>query len=924
VFLDELAQVSSPEQLEELLTRCREILHPGIVQTLAELAREQTRVNAQESLRTAEAALAVGRKIADPESEARGLRAKANSLWVLNQNRAAVELFDQAAALYRQCGNETEVGRTISSSLQALIRLGEYPRALEDAARAREIFTGAGDTLRLARLELNVANIHHRQDRYTQALEAYEKAYGQLVELRDTEAIAVALHNMAVCLIGLNDFPRALSTHERAREFSREHGMPAIAVQADYNISYLYYLRGEYSRALEGLRAASAAARQAGDAYHVALCALDSSEIYLELNMSGEAAEMAQEAFEQFQQLGMNYEAAKSLVNLAIAAGQPRSAARSLELFARARALFVEEKNPVWPSLIDLYQALVLYDAGRFSDARPLCAQALEFFRARGMGSKQVLCELLLARLDLQAGDPDAARAHCTAAVERLGTVEAPHLFYQASFLMGQIEESAGRAEEARSHYLSARQSMESLRSILRGEELKIAFMKNKLEVYEALIQLGDRSGAQIFDYMEQAKSRSLLDLFLEQPDRAQPGAAMKNLRDELNWYYHRIELEQTGPEEAPAGRIDELQNETRSREKALVRMMRAQAPASPEAVPSRAADEARAALGNDTVLVEYFRARDRILAAIVTREGVEIAPLAAAAEVAPVIRLLQFQFSKFNLGKDYIDAIRPSSLNATRTHLGELYQLLAAPIRHRLTGKRLVFAPHENLHNIPLHALHDGERYLIDSFAVSYAPSASIYASCCAQQVNTSGPSLVLALPDDYAPHIEEEAHTVVWTLPDAELFTGASASSQVLRERGPGSRYIHIGTHGRFRHDNPMFSAIRLGDGYLTLYDLYQMRLPADLITLSGCSTGLSVVAKGDELLGLVRGLLTAGARAVLLTLWDVQDRTTADLMKSFYLRLGANQSKAEALRGAMQELRARHPHPYYWAPFVLIGGE
>jgi CHAT domain-containing protein len=98
--------------------------------------------------------------------------------------------------------------------------------------------------------------------------------------------------------------------------------------------------------------------------------------------------------------------------------------------------------------------------------------------------------------------------------------------------------------------------------------------------------------------------------------------------------------------------------------------------------------------------------------------------------------------------------------------------------------------------------------------------------------------------------------------------------------------------------------------------------MQLPADLITLSGCSTGLNVVAKGDELLGLVRGLLHSGARTLLLTLWDVQDRTAAEAMKSFYLNLQAGSGKAEGLRRAMIELRDRHPHPYHWAPFFLTG--
>src|SRR5262245_63414635 len=106
-------------------------------------------------------------------------------------------------------------------------------------------------------------------------------------------------------------------------------------------------------------------------------------------------------------------------------------------------------------------------------------------------------------------------------------------------------------------------------------------------------------------------------------------------------------------------------------------------------------------------------------------------------------------------------------------------------------------------------------------------------------------------------------------------------------MEQKGPQSRVIHIATHGRFRADNPMFSTIRLGDGYLTLYDLNRFRLPVELVTLSGCSTGLNVVAKGDELLGLVRGLLHAGARSLVLSVWDVKDRSTTDLMRWLYSR-------------------------------------
>lgn len=117
-------------------------------------------------------------------------------------------------------------------------------------------------------------------------------------------------------------------------------------------------------------------------------------------------------------------------------------------------------------------------------------------------------------------------------------------------------------------------------------------------------------------------------------------------------------------------------------------------------------------------------------------------------------------------------------------------------------------------------------------------------------------------------------------------------------------------------------MFSSIRLGGSYLNLYDLYRLKLSADLVVLSGCATGLNVIKAGDEQIGLVRGLLRAGAQSLILSLWDVHDRSTQEFMVSFYTHLQRGKSKPEAMRSAITELRARYPHPYYWAPFLLIG--
>src|SRR6266404_5051066 len=135
------------------------------------------------------------------------------------------------------------------------------------------------------------------------------------------------------------------------------------------------------------------------DAYHLALCQLDLSEIYLELNLSEEAREMAHEGFLRFEKLGMGYEAAKTLANEAMAYAQQGKAVQALERFAKAREMFAREKNSVWPWLLDLYQGLVLFHEGRLFEARRLSAGAAEFFDGMPLPGKALLARLLLARI---------------------------------------------------------------------------------------------------------------------------------------------------------------------------------------------------------------------------------------------------------------------------------------------------------------------------------------------------------------------------------------------------------------------------------------------------------------------------------------------------------------------------------------------
>ncbi len=938
-LLAEIASLKNATARSRFLQRHR-LYQESVGQELNEAVRARLRVDTKQALSLVESAALIARRLGNQEMLGRALRSKGNGISILGDNQKALTFHDQALKIFRRIGNATEEGRTLIPSIQPLILLGKYDQAFETAESAKKIFTHTGDRQRLAHVEINVGNIYHRQDRFEEGLACYERAYEALIPLRDSEGLAVALYNMAVCLITLNDFPRALATYQRAREMCVQQGMALLVTQADYNIAYLYYLRGEYGRAIEMLRAARVASEKNGDAYVLALCDFDLSEIYLELNLSTEALETAHEGYERFQKLGMGYEEAKCQANEAMALSQLGRPLPSLDLFAQARPKFVREKNLVWPWLMDLYQAVVLFDEGRLFEARRLGTAAAKFFDASFLPGKAVLCHLLLARIGLRSGDLSAAQSECALALKRLEKVDAPVLRYQAEFLMGQAQHSAGDPRAAYDSFQRAREALETLRSSLHGEELKIAFMKNRLEVYECLVDLcldeavRPNCSEEAFGYMELAKSRSLAELLVQHGHAALTDDAgqsalvrrIREMREDLNWYYRRIENEQLRKEAPSRERIEQLQKEAQAHENELLRAFR-ELPATE--MESDAAGPAIASLKTirellppDTAIVEYFTVKEQFVAAILTADSFEIVPVTPVSRVVNLLRMVQFQMSKFRLGSEYMQAFTNSLLGAVQTHLTNLHKELISPFRERIRARHLVIVPHGMLHYVPFHALYDGGQYLIDSFTISYAPSSSIYSHCLRKPSGAAGPSLILGVPDERAPLILDEVQAVAKALPRAGLIVGAAANHAALREKGEHSKYIHIATHGNFRQDNPMFSGIRLGDAYLNLYDLYQLRLEAELVTLSGCSTGMNAVSPGDELLGLIRGLLYAGAHSLLLTLWDVHDQSTAAFMNKFYLRLAAGDGKARAVQGAMQDLRYEYPHPYHWAPFLLIG--
>jgi CHAT domain-containing protein len=262
-----------------------------------------------------------------------------------------------------------------------------------------------------------------------------------------------------------------------------------------------------------------------------------------------------------------------------------------------------------------------------------------------------------------------------------------------------------------------------------------------------------------------------------------------------------------------------------------------------------------------------------------------------------------------------------------------ELYNIILAPFEKEIKTTKLIIVPHGSLHKVPFSTLNDGKRYLIDKYAISVLPSASVIEFIVKKRKTEKEKLLALVNPQtDYVPlgFAEVEGKTLSTLFPGNEVYYRENATETIAKKRASDFNIIHFASHGEFNERQPLQSGLLLAkddenDGYLQVHEIFGMDLSnANLVTLSACETALSKVTGGDDLVGLSRGFIYAGTPSLLATLWKVDDKSTSILMEHFYRNWQKGMSKPEALRQAQIALKnmPQYKHPFYWAPFVMIG--
>ena len=917
---------------------------------LLEQARVQLVSSPRQALEAARQAVHLTDGIDSPSLRATALQRRGDAFRFLGQHEPALADYSSAAELFRRLRNTAEAARTDAVAVDSLRCLGRPTEALHLAGRARRVFKRLGEELRSAVLDEIVGLVFLQQNDYERALRLFDRARPIIAAAGRPLDLATLNNNAAITLTNLDRLREAATLYEAARSAYAQEGTDAALARIDMNLGYLAFRQGRYGAAMDLLRRAGDVFAELRNMPLAINTRLDLADTYLALNLLDEAGAVGQEQLDLAEQFGLDDEHARALFYLSTQRGRLGRFDEALDGLIRAEAEFADQHKLAWRARCVLARAALLLARGDdrdLSEAMALARRSARVFERHGPPSRQAVALATLARGLLRAGRVHAAEERARAALWLAQGLGVPWLLFECHYMLGRALRAAGRSDDAYLAYRQAADSLEHVREELYPEELRVSLVSDKTDVYQELVwSCLERSRAdEALHYAERAKSRAFaerlvgsfgsasdeVDVDVVGTTDAQIIQRMRELRDELVWLYSRLS---EGP---AAATLQRLRTRVVSSETELMRLNRRLQPASrahalavgvpdPPSETQSHLDQLRRRLRRGTVILEYFQAGTELVLFLFDRRRLETYRLGPIAAVLDLVDRFRFQVAKFGLGDAYTQQHADALVATANAVLERLYSVLIGPCADDLVDVRqLVIVPHGVLHYLPFHALIDPTGTpLVDRADIGYAPSSAVLASCyerpaAAKQLLSR---LLVGVPDAAIPHVEQEIDSLRTLFNESTVLVGDAATQQAFRLQAPAADVIHLASHAVFRQDNPLFSAIKLADGWLSLYDLYRLRLRASLVTLSACETGVNEVLGGDELVGLARGFLQAGARSLVVSLWAVNDQSTARLMQHFYNRLEGGLGPAAAMRRAQIDLRQHYPHPYFWAPFMVIG--
>ena len=830
--------------------------------------------------------------------------------------------------------SDAELSRAVNDQGRRLADQGNYAQALAAFQLAMKFAERADFKPGVIRALVNVGYTQNLQGDYSEALESLKQAQSRATAINNQELIGLSLVNMAVAHYRHGDYVQALEFFQQGLVIGEAMKNRVMVANLLNNIGGIYTAQGNPEQALEYYKRSLVIKQELGDKVTAARTLNNMGESYAQLGDYARAAEFFKQSLALKEETGDRAGAATSIMNLGVAQQEQGQYAAALEAFKKALALGEEVGNKLAMVEVLYNTALVEKLQGDFKKSLETNerAQAL----ARQIGDRESIWSLLV--------------------------------------LAGEARSALNQPAEAERAFKESVEVIEALRAQVAGSEQdQQRYFENKISPYRSMVELlvsEDRT-VEALAYAERAKARVLLDVLhsgrvnVTKAMRLEEQAEEKRLATELAAVNAQVAREESR-ETADATRLTELKarlQKVRLEREAFETGLYA---AHPELKIQRgeprpvSLEEARDLLPDArTALLEYVVAGDKALLFVITKgegQGVKLKAYTLAASAKD----LQTKAERFR------KALAERNLDFG-AQARELYEQLLAPAAKQLEGKTaLVIVPDGSLWGLPFQALRTGgEKFLVEDFAISYAPSLSVLREMMKKARpkpahNSGGDSVLLAFGNPtLGEQVTARAASLsmsesLFPLPEAEkqvnqlaqlygpsrsrVYTGAAATEDKAKTEAARFSVLQFATHAVLNDSNPMYSHVVLSrpasgaeDGLLEAWEMMNLDIRADMVVLSACETARGRVGAGEGVIGMTWALFVAGSPTTVVSQWKVESASTTELMLEFHknLRGGAAGpkeplSKAQALRQASLKLLrgTEYRHPFYWAGFVVVG--
>ena len=861
-------------------------------------------------------ALAIGKEVGDKAGEGTTLSNIGGVHDDLGQYAKALEFYQQALAIRTEIGDKAGEGDTFNSIGVVYAHLGQYSKALEFYQQALAIRTGIGEKAGEGATLNNIGGVYDNLGQYPKALEFYQQALAILTEIGDKAREGATLNNIGLVYDNLGQYPKALEFHQQALAIITEIGDKAGEGTILGNIGLVYRKLEQYQKALEFYQQALAIHKEVGDRRGEGTTLDYIGLVYYNLGQYPKALEFYQQALAIRKDIGDKEGEGGTLNNIGAVYYDLGQYPKALDFYQQALAISKDIGDKA-------REGTTLNNIGFLLEAQKQPELAIVFF-------KQSVNVTEAIRKDLRVLPKEQQQSYTQTVADRYRRL-ADLLLKQKRVL-----------EAQRVLDLLKVQELEDYLSNVRGNNNTAQGLPNlppeqqTWTSYQAILNKAVEIGQELTQLRQLKQQNGTLTPAQEQRI-AQLVKAQETIREGFNNFIRTPEVVALVTQRTP---------ETLSQDFLL------------QMGDFNALQDNLKNLQQKAVLLYPLILDDRIELILTTPDS------------PPIRRTVSVPKKQLN---ETIAAFRSALQNPTsdaKTPAQQLYTWLIKPLEADLkaaNAQTIIYAPDAQLRYIPLAALYDGEQWLVQRYRINNITAASL------TELNTKPQRQMQVLAGAFAtgrysftvgeesfdfaglPFAGAEVENLAKTVPATTKFIDTAFTPQVVPKMDDYS-IVHLATHAALVLGTPNDSFILFGNGErITLADMQKWSLKnVDLVVLSACETGLSgKLGNGEEILGLGYQMQRAGARAAIASLWQVSDGGTQVLMNAFYAALNKSMTKAEALRQAQIALITKDlsavggsrgeeawievvstrtglppqvsnhlSHPYYWAPFILIG--